>query len=75
MNSYGQFGKWLIFAGLLMCLLGAAVLLLDKTGLFRLPGDLNLEGKNWKVFFPITSCVILSAVMTLLMWIISRFMK
>ena len=75
MNSSGQFGKWLIFAGVLLCCLGGVMLILDKVGLFRLPGDVALGGKNWKVFIPITSCLVLSAAMTLLMWIVTRFMK
>jgi hypothetical protein len=71
----GQVGKWLIAAGVGLCCLGAAMVVLDKAGLFRLPGDLDFGGKNWRVFAPITSCLVLSAAMTLLMWIITRLMK
>jgi hypothetical protein len=75
MNSPGQIGKWLIIAGLLLCCIGGLVMVLGKVGLFRLPGDMDFGGKNWKVFVPITSCLVLSAVMTLLMWLIGRFLK
>jgi hypothetical protein len=71
----GQIGKWLIIMGLFLCGMGVLVMLLGKAGLFRLPGDLALGGKNWHIFFPITSCLILSAVLTLLLWIVSRFFK
>lgn len=75
MNSPGQIGKWLIVTGVLLCCVGGAVMVLEKVGLFRLPGDLNFGGKNWKVFVPVTSCLVLSAAMTLLIWLISRFIK
>jgi hypothetical protein len=71
----GQMGKWLVIAGLCLCGVGAIVMLLGKAGLFRLPGDLAWSGKNWHIFVPITSCLALSAVLTLLMWIVSRFLK
>lgn len=71
----GQIGKWLIVMGLFLCGIGILVILLGKTGLFRLPGDIALEGKNWHVFVPITSCLLLSVVLTLMLWIVSRFFK
>jgi len=70
-----QFGKWLFVSGLLLCGLGLMVIVLAKLGLFRLPGDIDLIGKNWRVFVPITSCLLLSAALTLLMWIINYFKK
>jgi hypothetical protein len=66
-----QFGKLLIFIGITIVLIGAVVLLLGQLGLFKLPGDLQFGSKNWRVFFPITSCIIISIVLTLLFWLIS----
>ena len=40
-------------------------------GLFKLPGDLQFGSKNWRVFLPLTSCLIISIVLTLLLWLIS----
>jgi hypothetical protein len=71
----GQMGKWLIIMGLMLCGIGVLVVVLGRFGLFRLPGDLAWGGKNWHVFVPLTSCLLLSAVLTLLMWITSRFLK
>jgi len=71
----GQFGKWLIIGGLMLCGVGVLVMLLGKVGLFRLPGDLAWGGKSWHIFVPITSCLLLSAVLTLLLWLISRFFR
>ncbi|HML73082.1 MAG TPA: DUF2905 domain-containing protein [Anaerohalosphaeraceae bacterium] len=70
-----QIGKWLIVTGLFLCGAGLLVILLAKLGLFRLPGDIDLMGKNWRVFVPITSCLILSAALTLLMWIVNYLKK
>jgi hypothetical protein len=39
----------------------------------RLPGDIRIEGENTKVFIPITTSIVISAVLTLLLLILSRF--
>ena len=65
-----QFGKLLIIIGMVISIVGVAIILLSKTGLFKLPGDIHLEGKNWRFYFPIVSCLIVSAVLTAIMWII-----
>lgn len=71
----GQIGKWLIIAGVMLCGIGALMLVLGKFGLFRLPGDISTGGKNWHVFIPITSCLLLSVLMTLILWLIGKFFK
>lgn len=43
-----------------------------KFGFGRLPGDISLEGERSKFFFPIVSCLILSAVISLLFWFIQK---
>ncbi len=68
-----QFGKWLIIAGLFIVLVGSLVLILGRFGSFRLPGDLEFGSKNWKFYFPLASCVIISVILTLIMWLISYF--
>ena len=70
-----QIGKFLIFIGLIIVLTGAIVILLGQLGLFKLPGDLQFGSKNWRVFIPITSCVIISIVLTLIFWLISYMRK
>jgi hypothetical protein len=66
-----QFGKLLIAIGLAIALFGALFLLLGQLGLFKLPGDLQFGSKNWRVFIPITSCIIISLLLTLIFWLIS----
>jgi hypothetical protein len=66
-----QIGKLLIVFGLIIVLMGAIFLLLGNLGLFKLPGDLQFGSKNWRAFIPITSCIIISIILTLLLWLIS----
>ena len=70
-----QIGKWLIAAGIFIALLGGLIILLGKTGLFRLPGDLEFGSRNWRIYIPIASCVILSIILTLILWLINYFRR
>lgn len=71
----GQLGKWLIFAGLVVAGAGVLVVGLSKLGLFRLPGDLEFGGKHWRIYFPIVSCIVISVILTLILWLIHFFRK
>ncbi len=68
-----QFGKWLIALGVLIIVIGLLVMLLSKVGLFRLPGDLSFGGRNWRIYFPIASSILLSILLTLILWLIHYF--
>jgi len=63
-------GKWLIVVGLVIAGVGLLVVLLERVGLFRLPGDLQFGGRSWRIYFPIVSCVLISIILTLIGWII-----
>jgi hypothetical protein len=67
-------GRLLIIAGLGIAFLGVLVLGLGKLHipLGRLPGDLVWRGKNGTVYFPWVTCLVLSLLGTLLLWIFSR---
>lgn len=70
-----QTGKILIIIGLLIVVVGAVIWLagdkLDWLG--RLPGDIRIEKENTKIYFPITTMLILSALLSLIMWLIKKF--
>lgn len=70
-----QFGKWLIAAGLVIALLGVLMVLLGRVGLFKLPGDLQFGSKNWRIYVPIASCIVLSIILTLVLWLINYFRR
>lgn len=66
-----QIGRALVAMGLLLAAVGVLVMLSDKLPfkLGRLPGDIAIEGKNGGGFyFPIATCLVISAVLTLLSW-------
>lgn len=73
MVSFGpqQIGKSILIVGIVLTLLGMILILLGHLGLFRLPGDLQFSGKNWKIYIPVASCLIISVILTLLLWLIN----
>lgn len=70
-----QLGKLILLTGIVISIVGVVIILLSKTGLFKLPGDMYFEGKNWKVYFPVVSCLVISIVLTVILWIISYLRK
>jgi hypothetical protein len=70
-------GKLLIAAGGLLILIGAIVLLAGRANipLGRLPGDISYRGKNTAFFFPITTCIVLSVLLSFILWLVNRFMR
>jgi hypothetical protein len=70
-----QIGKLLIAIGATIILIGVLFLLLGQLGFFKLPGDLNFGSKNWRVFLPITSCLVISILLTLIFWLISHLRR
>jgi hypothetical protein len=70
-----QMGKWIILAGVAIVFLSVLMVLLGKIGLFKLPGDLQVGGKNWRFYFPIASCIVLSIILTIILWLINYFRK
>ncbi|MCE5212728.1 MAG: DUF2905 domain-containing protein [Deltaproteobacteria bacterium] len=70
-----QIGKLLILTGVLIALLGAMLMVLGRMGLFKLPGDFVFSGKNWRIYLPIASSIIISIVLTLIFWFINYFRK
>ena len=70
-----QIGKWLITTGVVISLVGVLIVLLGRVGLFRLPGDLEFGSKNWRVYIPIASCIVISVVLTLILWLVNHFRR
>ncbi len=66
-------GKFLVIAGLLMVLLGALLWSGFGKGCFgRLPGDIHYSKGDFHFYFPIVTCLILSALLTLILWLTKR---
>lgn len=62
----------LITIGVILILLGLLWPWLSKLGLFRLPGDIYIEKENSRFYFPITSAIIISIVISVILWIFRR---
>ena len=64
--------KWLITLGIILVVLGVLWPLLAKLGLGSLPGDFRVERKGYSFYFPLTTSIIVSIVITLILWIFRR---
>jgi hypothetical protein len=69
--------RLLIVLGLLLFLAGAVVYLLGLLGLSfgHLPGDFVLRRKNVSVYFPLGTCILISVLLTLVLYLLSRFRR
>jgi hypothetical protein len=69
-----ELGRTLIFLGVMIILLGVLIVGLDRLHLplGRLPGDINWRGRGWFVSFPFATSILLSIVLSVLLWVIGR---
>jgi Protein of unknown function (DUF2905) len=68
-----EFGKILVIIGAVILALGGVFLLSGKLPwIGRLPGDIVVHKKNFTFYFPLATSVILSLVLTLILWLIGR---
>jgi hypothetical protein len=68
-------GKWLVIAGLILVLAGLAVMVGGKFGLGRLPGDIRYESNGTRIYFPITTMILLSVLLSLVLWVIGKIRR
>ncbi|MGH6871229.1 MAG: DUF2905 domain-containing protein [Rhizomicrobium sp.] len=64
--------RGLIVAGLAILAVGVFWPWIARLGLGRLPGDVVVHRQNFTFYFPIVTCVMLSAVLTLLFWLFRK---
>jgi Protein of unknown function (DUF2905) len=62
----------LIMIGVVVIVVGLAWPLISKLGLGRLPGDIVIERDNRAFYFPMVSCLVMSAVLSLVLWLVNR---
>jgi hypothetical protein len=76
-RSMIEFAKLLIFLGVVLVIAGIAVLALRRLNvpLGRLPGDFLYRGKNTTVYFPLATSVVVSVVLSVLLYLVSRWRK
>jgi Protein of unknown function (DUF2905) len=69
-HDFQQFGKLLIFAGIYIVVLGIVLLFGDKIPLIgKLPGDIIIKKKNFTLYIPIVTSLILSLLISLLLFL------
>lgn len=69
-----ELGKALLGVGLLIALAGVVILVSARLGfpLGRLPGDFAFRGRHFSVYFPLGTCILVSVVLSVLLYVVSR---
>ncbi len=72
-----ELGRLLVILGLALVVIGGVTMLLGRTGLplGRLPGDIVYRGKNTTFYFPLATSILLSVVLSAIVFLISRFKR
>jgi Protein of unknown function (DUF2905) len=70
-------GRILIVLGLLLVVVGVVILALNRLDLplGHLPGDFTWRGRGWSVSFPLASSILISVLLSVLLWAIGRFRR
>jgi Protein of unknown function (DUF2905) len=65
-------GRLLVVIGAVLVVIGLLWRQLGRLGLGRLPGDIFVRGQHGAFYFPITTCILVSVVLSLLWWLLNR---
>jgi hypothetical protein len=64
--------RFLIVLGLVILVAGLLWPYLSQIGLGRLPGDLVIERRNVAIYFPLMTCLLLSVLFSLVLWVVNH---
>jgi Protein of unknown function (DUF2905) len=64
--------RWLVAIGLVLVVLGLLWPLFSRLGLGRLPGNMVIERENFRFYFPVVTCLIISVVLWFIFWLLNR---
>lgn len=69
--------RYLILGGIILFCIGGGVYLASRFGipLGRLPGDIRIEGEHGSFYFPVTSSILVSVLLTIVLNLITRFLN
>jgi hypothetical protein len=72
-----EMGRLFVLLGILLIVIGGIVILFGKTGLplGRLPGDISYRGKNTSFYFPLASSILISVVLSFVLYLIGRIKR
>jgi hypothetical protein len=69
----GDLGKLLVVVGVLIVAVGLVLIVVGRVPfLGRLPGDIHIQRGNWSFYFPLTTSILLSVVLSLLLYFVGR---
>lgn len=67
-----ELGRLLIIMGGIILLFGVGLVLFGRVGLGRLPGDIVYRRGGFTFYFPLMTCILLSAALSLILWLVRR---
>jgi hypothetical protein len=72
-----EMGRMQLVLGVALVVIGGIVMLLGRAGLplGRLPGDIVYRGKNTTFYFPLASCILISVVLSIVLFLIGRLKR
>jgi Protein of unknown function (DUF2905) len=73
----GDLGRMLVFLGGLLLILGLILILAGKVNLpiGRLPGDIVYRGKNTTFYFPFATSIVLSVILSIVLYVVNRLRR
>ena len=72
-DAVNDVGKALVVLGLLIALAGLLLVFVGRVPwIGRLPGDIHIQRGNWSFYFPLTTSIVLSLLLTLAFWLFGR---
>lgn len=71
-QAMGEIGKLLVVAGIVLAAVGAILIAARRLGVRRLPGTLVLSGRHVTFVFPILLCIVLSLLLTLILFLFRK---
>lgn len=67
-------GKMMVVVGAVVAGVGLVLMFFDKVPLVgKLPGDINIKRENFRLFFPITSSILISIILSVILWLFTHF--
>lgn len=68
-----ELGRVLVVLGILIVLVGAVLMIVGRVPwIGRLPGDIHVQRGNWTFYFPLGTSLVLSIILTLILWLLGR---
>jgi hypothetical protein len=67
-----KLGKYIIEIGIIFIIVGIILIIIEKFGSFKLPGDIIIQRKNFTIYIPIITCLLISLILTIIVNLLFR---